>query len=178
MLHPFAYVQVTKELQKYCTLFDPPVSFSQYSELMKRIYKVLIDPYDESDALMCTEEDWVRDKQGEEGGGADRSARLGRGAYMDSLFELADHVRAHSFLFLNLAIPAARSPIARINVSSHVSFALRSLRTTSQWTQGVSAEEYAEFLRFLLRAVSIPAADTGGGAGGGGSGGGGGLTGR
>ena len=58
------------------------LSKEEYISMMKKIYKVMIDEYDEDDALECAEEDWEKDAQG--------STALSRELFCDAIFELAD----------------------------------------------------------------------------------------
>lgn len=88
---------VAKELRSWCTVFDMPVSFGDYADLMMNMYKVLIDPYEEVEARMSAEDDWRSDLARQSEDSADdnleKQTLLGSAAFMDSLFELADHVR-------------------------------------------------------------------------------------
>lgn len=53
-----------------------------YVAIQCRVYKALMDNYDEEDALACAEEDWERDVQGLDA--------MHRDSFTDGLFELAD----------------------------------------------------------------------------------------
>lgn len=55
------------------------LSKPRYVEMLKKMYRAMIDDYDEDDALECAEEDWERDARGE--------ATLGRELFCDALFE-------------------------------------------------------------------------------------------
>ena len=50
--------------------------------MMKKLYRILIEEYDEDDATVCADEDWERDTRGE--------GELRREPFCDALFELAD----------------------------------------------------------------------------------------
>ena len=78
--------QVTDQLRAWCGLMEFPCYFESYSDIMLATYKVLISPFDQSEAEAESAEDWARDAGGGNG--------LSRAAFMDALFELADHVRS------------------------------------------------------------------------------------
>lgn len=58
------------------------LSYEGYAELLRRVYRVLIEEWDPADAEECIAEDWQNDAKGE--------GQLGREGFMDALFELAD----------------------------------------------------------------------------------------
>jgi hypothetical protein len=62
---------------------------SQYSRLITRLYKALIAPFDERDALKCARDDWRSDAH-KRGHGGSWGHTLTRVALYDSMFELAD----------------------------------------------------------------------------------------
>ena len=51
----------------------------QYVAMMKKIYRVVIDEYDEDDATACASDDWARDAKG--------CAGLTREMFQDAMFE-------------------------------------------------------------------------------------------
>ena len=53
-----------------------------YVRLCTKIYKAMIESFDEAEAAECSEEDWLQDSQGE--------AELSRERFLDAMFELAD----------------------------------------------------------------------------------------
>lgn len=59
------------------------LNFSGYHTLFERIYRVLIDDYDQEDMEACIREDWDEDRKGR--------PELTREQLCDSLFELCDH---------------------------------------------------------------------------------------
>lgn len=84
---------VVKELNNYNKLFQPPVKREQHRDLFLAFYKVLIDPWDEADALECAHEDWIEDAST---GEAAKAAGLvpitiAERPFMDAVFQLADH---------------------------------------------------------------------------------------
>ena len=81
------------------------LGFQGYSEMMKRIPRVLLRKYDETDAINEISKDWQKDSKG--------SDRIERVAFCDALFELTD-----------------------------------------TWTAGISAYEYAAFLKQLLMHIA------------------------
>ena len=56
------------------------LSKGQYVDMMKKMYRVLIEDYDEADAAACAEEDWEKDSGG--------AGVLTREAFGDCLFEV------------------------------------------------------------------------------------------
>lgn len=63
-------------------LAAPSVGFHSYTNMLRNIYKSLLDEWDPQDAEEAIAEDWERDRRGSDG--------LNRQMLMDSLFELAD----------------------------------------------------------------------------------------
>ena len=61
---------------------EPRLSKQYYVVMMKKMYKAMIEEYDEEDAEECAEEDWEHDA-----GGADTLSREG---FCDAIFETAD----------------------------------------------------------------------------------------
>ena len=61
---------------------EPRLSKQYYVVMMKKMYKAMIEEYDEEDAGECAEEDWEHDA-----GGADTLSREG---FCDAIFETAD----------------------------------------------------------------------------------------
>ena len=59
-----------------------PMEKRGYTMMMRKIYRVVIEEYDEEDATACAEEDWEKDAKGE--------TTLSREMFGDALFELAD----------------------------------------------------------------------------------------
>lgn len=55
---------------------------THYVAMMKKIYKVMIEEYDDDEATACAEEDWQLDLQG--------YSTLDRGRFCDAIFQLAD----------------------------------------------------------------------------------------
>ena len=53
---------------------------AQYVVMMKKLYKVMIEEYDEDDAIACAEEDWETDAKG--------AASLNREAFCHAIFEV------------------------------------------------------------------------------------------
>ena len=81
-------VGLEREQQAHAAPPRPPVNdvtFAQYAPLMACVYKRLINPFDPADAWHCVVVDWERDTA--QAGG---HAVLGRAAFMDAIFELAD----------------------------------------------------------------------------------------
>lgn len=56
------------------------VNFEQYSALMRRLYRVLLEDFDFEDCDECIKEDWANDSQGKD--------HLDRWNFYDSMFEL------------------------------------------------------------------------------------------
>ena len=63
-------------------IVEHELSKSHYVSMMKKMYRVMIEEYDEEDAEECAKEDWEKDVRG--------GTALGREAFCDALFELAD----------------------------------------------------------------------------------------
>jgi len=61
---------------------EPALNKQQYVSMMKKMYRVMIEDYDDDDATECAEEDWDKDAHG--------GAELKREAFCDAIFELAD----------------------------------------------------------------------------------------
>jgi hypothetical protein len=81
---------VTEQLRRWCDLTELPCRYDSYSQLMMRLYKVLIQPYNQLDALACASEDWHRDV-GDPRLLDDGTFGLERTAFMTAIFEVADH---------------------------------------------------------------------------------------
>ena len=60
----------------------PALGFEGYSMLLRRVYKALMDEWDEADADKCILDDWRNDAKGK--------SEIGREGLMDAMFELAD----------------------------------------------------------------------------------------
>ena len=65
------------------------VGKARYVAMMGKIYKTMMEEYDEEEAVQCAEEDWEMDRQGRDA--------LDRTRFCDAIFQLADMcVAAHS----------------------------------------------------------------------------------
>lgn len=64
-------------------LLDVQIGFNEYHALYSRVFKTLLDDYDEETARAVIQADFDRDAKGDE--------VITNGEYGDSLFELADH---------------------------------------------------------------------------------------
>ena len=64
------------------TTAEPSLSKELYIRMMKKIYMVMIEEYDDEDAEECAEEDWEKDARG--------GSVLHREDFGDAIFELAD----------------------------------------------------------------------------------------
>lgn len=80
------------------------VTEEPYIIMMKKIYRVVIEEYDEEDATACACDDWARDAKGRAG--------LTREMFMDSLFELC---ALHLPLSLSIALVTTASPLIQRN---------------------------------------------------------------
>jgi uncharacterized membrane protein YgcG len=87
--HPLVVAELQRwwsmVLESYGLAQDPDVAmrYRDYMDLSVKLYKALIEPFDESDANECARGDWRADCGGSE-------SKLDRVHVMDSLFETAD----------------------------------------------------------------------------------------
>ena len=125
-----------------------------YAQLLIRVYKLLLDDFENDEAWRSVEEDWQADSQGL----ASLMGSLGRSAFGDALFECVMGLtcsppRPHSHL---TQLAPKRHPLFQsiqpIGGDSSRCYGLR--RMADMWTMGIGAEEYANWLWELFEALA------------------------